>query len=73
MPLPSTPDSDLIKRTDCDHLNKRCGVGKCLRRAIYWFVKPSNGGRNIYVCPNHVEDAKLFVSSPWPEKAKPEA
>lgn len=70
MSTPEPEQSQLVKKTDCDHLNKRCGIHKCLRRAAYWYVKASNGGRNIYACTVHDKEARAFVDSPWPPGSK---
>ncbi|MBI5497551.1 MAG: hypothetical protein HY904_21245 [Deltaproteobacteria bacterium] len=58
----------MIQKNDCDHLNKRCGVPKCQRRAVYWYVNRENRGRNIYACGMHDKEARVFIDTPWPPK-----
>jgi hypothetical protein len=61
----------VIQKNDCDHLNKQCGIPKCLRRAANWYVNRDNGGRNIYACIKHDKEATAFVDTPWPPKDAP--
>ena len=58
----------MIQKTDCDHLNKQCGIPKCMRRASYWYVNRENGGRNLYACAAHDKEARVFVDTPWTDK-----
>jgi hypothetical protein len=41
-----------------------------MRRAVYWYVKSSNGGRNVYACATHDKEARAFVDTSWPAPRK---